>query len=296
VLAALGGALGVLAEDEPAMDSLHAAVDLEERPTVKADLWRQIGEIHRRRGTYAAAHEGLARAEACLPGEGSPVDLARVRIARSMLAVSRGADAEARLLGAEAIALLVDQPSATLDRAAAYRAVGIAAAREGDLPVAREAFRRALESANASEDALLSATISLNLGTVLHLQDHLDEALKLYHQALEFHERIGAKRGVALASNNLGDLYWHNGEGDWDQALSRWERSLRLYEEIGDQRGLATTLRNLGEAHLLRDAFDEAEPLLRRALQLAEELDDDEIRTGVRRDLARIWAAAQKSA
>jgi hypothetical protein len=29
---------------------------------------------------------------------------------------------------------------------------------------------------------------------------------------------------------------------------------------------------------------------------LAEELDDDEIRTGVRRDLARIWAAAQKSA
>jgi tetratricopeptide (TPR) repeat protein len=196
VLAALGGALGVLAEDEPAMDSLHAAVDLEERPTVKADLWRQIGEIHRRRGTYAAAHEGLARAEACLPGEGSPVDLARVRIARSMLAVSRGADAEARLLGAEAIALLVDQPSATLDRAAAYRAVGIAAAREGDLPVAREAFRRALESANASEDALLSATISLNLGTVLHLQDHLDEALKLYHQALEFHERIGAKRGV----------------------------------------------------------------------------------------------------
>src|SRR5207253_9078603 len=135
-----------------------------------------------------------------------PVQAARVRIARSMLAVERGAEAEARLLGAEAIALLVGQPSVDMDRAAAYRAVGIAAAREDDLPVAREAFGRALEAARAGEDELMSATISLNLGTVLHLQGHHDDALKLYHQALEFHERIGAKRGVALASNNLGDL------------------------------------------------------------------------------------------
>jgi tetratricopeptide (TPR) repeat protein len=273
------------------MDSLHSAVDLEERPTVQADLWRQIGEIHRRRGTYAAAHESLARAETCLADEGSPVDMARVRIARSMLAVSRGADAEARLLGAEAIALLNGQPAAALDRAGAYRAVGIAAAREGDLPVAREAFGRALESAGAGEDALLSATISLNLGTVLHLQDHADEALKLYQQALEFHERIGAKRGVALASNNLGDLYWRDGEGDWDQALTHWQRSLRLYEEIGDQRGLAITLRNLGEAHMQRRRYAEAEPLLRRARRLSEDLNDEEIRLGVDRDLARLWAA-----
>src|SRR5258708_30151943 len=212
VLASLGAALEGLAEDEAAMDSLRAAVDLEQRQEIKADLWRQIAEIHRRRGTYASAHEGLARAEACLAGAGSSLQLARVRIARSMLAVSRGADAEARLLGAEAIALLVALPSVDLDRAAAYRAVGIAAAREDDLTVAREAFGRALDAANAGKDALMSATISLNLGTVLHLQGFTDEALKLYHQPLHFHERIGANRGVALASNHLGDLYWPHGE------------------------------------------------------------------------------------
>src|SRR5260370_9180731 len=117
------------------MDSLGAAVYLEQRQEVKADLWREIAETHRRRGTDAAAHEGLARAEACLADAGSPLQLARVRVARSMLAVSRGADAEARLLGAEAIALLVALPSVDLDRAAAYRAVGIAAARVDDLAV-----------------------------------------------------------------------------------------------------------------------------------------------------------------
>jgi adenylate cyclase len=292
VLAALGAALEVLAEDEAAMDSLRAAVDLEQRQEVKADLWRQIAEIHRQRGTYAAAHEGLTRAEAALDGAANAVQLARIRIARSMLAVSRGADAEARLLGAEAIALLAQQDGAALDRAAAYRAVGIAAAHEEDLPVAREAFGRALECAGAGKDALMSAAISLNLGTVLHLQGHLDEALKLYHQALEFHERIGAKRGVALASNNLGDLSWRGGSGDWEQARVHWQRSLRLYEEIGDQRGLSTTLRNLGEAHTLRGSFAEAEPLLRRARVISEELGDDENRDAVDRALARLWAAS----
>src|ERR1051326_2165186 len=60
VLASLGAAMEVLAEDEAAMDSFRAAVDLEQRQETRADLWRQIAEIHRRRGTYAAAHEGLA--------------------------------------------------------------------------------------------------------------------------------------------------------------------------------------------------------------------------------------------
>jgi adenylate cyclase len=293
VLASVGEALGVLAEDEAAMDSLRAAVDLEQRSDVRADLWRQIAEIHRRRGTYVAAYESLDRAEMCLEGAASPLQSARVRIARSMLAIERGADAEARLLGAEAIALLLELPSAALDRAAAYRAVGIAAAREGDLSVAREAFGRALDSANASKDALLSATISLNLGTVLHLQGYSDEALKLYHQALEFHERIGAKRGVALASNNLGDLYWGGGDGDVDQAISHWRRSMRLYDEIGDQRGLATALRNLGEAYVRRRAFIEAEPLLRRGRALADDLEDEEIRDAIDVQLVRLWSATR---
>jgi adenylate cyclase len=290
VLAALGSALEVLSEDEAAMDNLRAAVDLEQRPDVRADLWRQIAEIHRRRGTYAAAQDGLSRAEACLAGGGSSLQLARVRIARAMLAIERGADAEARMLGAQAIDLLIGQESVDLDRAAAYRAIGIAAAREDNLPQAREAFREALECASETKNALLSATISLNLGTVLHLQGEVDEALKLYHQALEFHERIGAKRGVALASNNLGDLYWRAGLGDWDQALTHWQRALRLYDEIGDQRGLARALRNLGEAHMLRGGFDAAEPLLRRARDLADDLDVDELRSGIDESLARLDA------
>jgi tetratricopeptide (TPR) repeat protein len=295
VLASLGAALEVLAEDEAALDNLRAAVHLEQRQDVKADLWRQIAEIHRRRGTYAAAHHDLTRAEQCLAQSQDALPLARVRISRSMLAMCRGAYAEARRLGGEAIDLLARVDGAPLDRAAAYRAIGIAAGREHDLPVASEAFSRALEAARQGQDALLSATISLNLGTVLHLQGQADEAFARYHQALEFYERIGAKRGIALAANNLGDLCWRGGEGDWEQASTLWLRAQRLYEEIGDQRGLAIALLNLGEAQVRLGWLERAEPLLRRTRQLAGELDDDEIRDDVDRALARIWAASAES-
>lgn len=295
VLTSLGAAFEVLAEDEAALDSLHAAIELETRIQVQADNWRRTAEIHRRRGTYASAHEDLTRAETCLSGCDEPLLLARVRIARSMLAMCRGAYAEARLLGAEAIALLSNVEDAPLDRAAAYRAVGIAAAREQDLPVAGEAFSRALEAAQVAQDALLSATISLNLGTVLHLQDQADEALERYHQALEFYERIGAKRGIALASNNLGDLHWRGGESNWEQASTHWQRAQRLYEEIGDQRGLALALLNLGEAQVRLGLLGAAEPQLRRARELADELEDQEIRSFVDHALSRL-AAAERAA
>src|SRR5207253_8288875 len=86
VLAALGAAFEVLAESEAALDSLQAAIELETRLDVQADLWRQIAEIHRRQGMYAASHDDLRRAEGCLAGVAHPLPLARVRIARSMLA------------------------------------------------------------------------------------------------------------------------------------------------------------------------------------------------------------------
>ncbi|GAC1314799.1 MAG: adenylate/guanylate cyclase domain-containing protein [Chloroflexota bacterium] len=296
VLGSLGGALDVLAEDEAALDSLRAAAELAQAGEARANLWRQIADIHRRRGTYAAAQDMLQQAEATLAeGPADPIQLARVRVARAMLAIERSAFAEARVLAREATNLLAHESSTTLDRAAAFRAAGIAAARQNDLPAARDAFVRALDSATKGQDAVLSATISLNLGTVLHLQGEREDALKLYHQALEFHERVGAKRGVALAANNLGDLYWSSGSHDADneQALRYWQRSLRLYEEIGDQRGLATVLRNLGEMELGRDGCDAAEPYLRRAATLALELDDTELATAVKRMLTRVWAARE---
>ena len=291
ILAALGAAHEVLAEYDAALNNLQAAIKLETRLETQAEVLRQVSEIHRRRGMHAAAEDDLTRAEHCLAGTNTSLPLARVRIARSMLAWARGEYAQARQFGAEAIALLENIEGAALDRAAAYRGIGIAAAREDDLPVASQAFTHALEAARSGQDGLLSATISVNLGTVLHLQGQVPEALRRYREALEFYERIGAKRGIALACINLGDLYWRDGSGDWTEANAHWQRARRLYEEIGDQHGLALTLRNLGEAHLKLGQLDVVGPLLRRARDLADQLGDVEMRTGIDQELARLHSS-----
>jgi tetratricopeptide (TPR) repeat protein len=142
----------------------------------------------------------------------------------------------------------------------------------------------------------LSATISVNLGTVLHMQGQTEEALSRYREALAFYERIGAKRGIALACTNLGDLYWLDGEGDWTAANEQWQRAQRLYDEIGDQHGLALVLSNLGDGHVKLGYLDTAEPLLRRARALAVQIDDDEMRGEIDRGLARLWGARQLAA
>ena len=135
VLASLGSALEVLSEDEAAMDNLRAALDLEQRLDVRADLWRQIAEIHRRRGNYAAAagrprsrrslsggrrQRGPACARAHRPGDAGHRTRRRRRSPHAWRAGHRRCS--------------IGQDSVDLDRAAAYRAVGIAAAREDDLP------------------------------------------------------------------------------------------------------------------------------------------------------------------
>ena len=121
----------------------------------------------------------------------------------------------------------------------------------------------------------------------------LDDRPALDADAQAFYERIGAKRGIALASNNLGDLCWRGGEANWEQARGYWQRAQRLYDEIGDQRGLAIALLNLGEAQVRLGMLTPAEPLLRQARTLADELEDDEIRGFVDHALARLWAASQ---
>ena len=68
------------------------------------------------------------------------------------------------------------------------------------------------------------------------------------------------------------------------------------YAEIGDQRGLAIALLNLGEAEVRLGFLDSAEPQLRHARALAEDLEDDEIRGFVDHALARLWAASELGA
>jgi len=286
VLAGRGAALEVLAEDEAAIESLRAAVELETRQEVRSDLWCQVAEIYRRRGAYGAAREELDRAEVALDSPDHVLMRARVGIARSMLARDCRDYAQARAIAQEAIELLEGQ-ALPRDLAAARRALGIAAAQAGDLVAAQEVLDQGLEAARDGQDTLLAASIATNLGTVLRYQGRYAHARERYQESLAFYERIGAKRQIARSWINLGDLAWRDGDGDWETAHEHWDRALRLLEEIGDKRNIALVLVNLGEGHTQRRDFTAAEPILQHLRRLAHELDDAELLDMAERHLAR---------
>lgn len=57
--------------------------------------------------------------------------------------------------------------------------------------------------------------------------------------------------------------------GRHEQALTAHERALALAEEAGDERALAVALTRLGESLRCAERLDDAEAVLRRALELA---------------------------
>ena len=286
VLAARAEALAVLSEDAAALDSLQAAIDLDARPAAQSELWVRMAEIHRRRGEFAPARDDLAQADAILGTRSDPVQRARVRIGRAMLAFDGGAFVDARRLGLEALDLLNGR-EAVHEEAAAWRAVGIAAARLKDLDSALAALARARQAAQRGHDGMVAAAISNNMGAVLHLQGRYGAARDHYRESLNFYERIGAKRQIASLWINLGDLVWLGGDGDWEQAESYWSRAQRLCEEIGDRRNLAVALSNLGEGLTQRAEHTAARPYLERACALAQELGEQELLHDMQRLLER---------
>jgi tetratricopeptide (TPR) repeat protein len=203
-----------------------------------------------------------------------------------MLAFDGGAFSDARRLGWEALELLQGKEAAH-DEAAAWRAVGIAAARLKDLSSALEALSRAREAAQRGHDGMVAAAITNNMGAVLHLQGRYAEARDHYAESLSFYERIGAKRQIASLWINLGDLVWLGGDGDWEAASSYWTRAHRLCEEIGDRRNLAVALGNLGEALVQRGDLAAARPYLERTCALARDLGEQELLQDMQRLLAQ---------
>lgn len=80
-------------------------------------------------------------------------------------------------------------------------------------------------------------------------------------------------RGAALAVLQACTLHGFF-TGDIDSARRSAADGAQLAEAVGDVHGLEVMLLNLGTVALLHSDMDEAEPLLRDALRLAEQIDD----------------------
>ena len=129
--------------------------------------------------------------------------------------------------------------------------------------------RIALTSARELGDRPGEAWVLTNIGIVLG-QQHVDDAIGYFEQALAIAREIGDREDESRAANNLAFTYVILGR--YEEAVGPLLEALELQREFGRRYGEAVALYNLGEAYVELGRFDEAIARSEEALAIAREI------------------------
>jgi len=151
-----------------------------------------------------------------------------------------------------------------LNLAVAYRTLDIKQAYEYGL--------RALKLAKDKNITTLLAEAHNILGSIYRVLGEYDKAGTALHKAINLHELIANKKGVANASNSLGILYFN--QKDYQNALTFYKKALELVDTTQYKSGYATFCLNIGEVYQILGELDRAVVLLNEALEIFNQSND----------------------
>jgi predicted ATPase/transcriptional regulator with XRE-family HTH domain len=160
--------------------------------------------------------------------EPSP-ERARALSAAASLALEDGDNAAARGYAAEYLRL----PASVGDPASeggVYHALGMVALREGDFPNARALLNKAVILSHQSGEVTVSLYLN-SLAEVSLREGHLDEAQRVYEEALTDARASGTLAAVGLALGGLASVaQWR---GDAARAETLYEEGVAVFDEVG---------------------------------------------------------------
>ncbi len=234
----------------------------------------RLGDLHRSAdnhgealGHYLAAREPLGAPEGPNP-DGVDVVLRIVDCH-----ASRGELGMARAAIAEAEAFAGPHPD-DVTRARIIGRHAIVGSMSGQYQAAIDAAREALSllrETTSSEVVRFQARLYLAIGHALERQGRTGDAEQSFDLALGLYERVGDRRGIAHAYNNLG--LNRKQSNHLRDALSFLHRALDILEDVGDYGRKASICLNLGIIHSRLGDWPEARRQLERATQIAREID-----------------------
>ncbi|HEU5173469.1 MAG TPA: tetratricopeptide repeat protein [Gemmatimonadaceae bacterium] len=116
----------------------------------------------------------------------------------------------------------------------ALNLLGAASFAVGALDEAQAAWDRLLELAQQTDDVLLLARATNNLGAIANLRGARHDALRLYNLAVPVYQRLGELRGLAETFHNLAMTY--RDLGDLTQSDEYERRAMDYAREAGAPR------------------------------------------------------------
>jgi tetratricopeptide (TPR) repeat protein len=157
--------------------------------------------------------------------------------------------------------------------------------RRGQLDQAEKMWKEAIDIFRITGDEEGLAASSNNVGDVLLTRGKLPEARKLLSQASEGYKAIGDRSGVALARVDLGQIAVY--KANLSDAESAYEQAFALGNRAGDKSVMAYALTGLGEVLMDRDQFPLAREKYTEALKLRNEIGENQTVLQSRVDAAR---------
>lgn len=136
----------------------------------------------------------------------------------------------------------------------------------GDGDGALEAFKRAMQRDEQTEDQLRMAHGYRRLGIIAEAAMQFAQAAEQFEKAADLEEKNEDRRAYSRSLNHLARVARLT--GDFDQATKLLEESIALKEELEDTHGIASGYHELGNLRLATQDLDEALEAYEKALEL----------------------------
>ena len=252
-----------LAQD-PQIDSLLTVLSVSQEDTVKVDVLNGLSALVNRTDpseaiTYGNNAQNLAEKLKYKPGHA----LALKNIGLSCYFLGNYVEAliqwENSLIMFES--LQDDQMTANL-----MGNLALIYSTQGDDVKAIDYMLRSLKIAEDLRDSLRIATVLLNIGVIYSTKPVTrNKAINYWQQALEISEIIAYQDGAGMASFNLGETYFQ--DGNYDSALFYFDKSSIAYENTIIK---AASLNYIGQVYAEKGDFQKAIENQTKALEIAQ--------------------------
>jgi CHAT domain-containing protein/tetratricopeptide (TPR) repeat protein len=288
ILYALGVLSANLGKSEEALASYRHAlsfVDPMGSLSLKAEIWNGMGALYSARGESKEALECYQRALEIAKE-------AKTRGAEAAILTGLGQLYRRRGEPQKALATLQDALDINRqikDRSSECRVrnhLGPVYMDLGQPDKALGEYERALEVLRSGDgNERWVANTLLNIGQVDLSTNRLHEALDRFEEALKASRQAGGARdAVAMHYIGVAQLKLHQTQ----EAIQSLESALALRRQAEDRPGEASTLLELGKAYKTQGDPDRAAPLMREALQLANEVGASFTQAASHFELARL--------
>ena len=222
-------------------------------PSQVANIYNELGEVHRTLGQKHEAQSYMARALALFQElqhlEG------QVKVLNNLGIVCKDLGQKEQALAYYQQALQTCEKMETpalAGKATSLNNMGVISIDFGQRERALKYFEQALPIQRMIDDRGEAATTLMNIGKVYDILKRRDEAYRYYFEALHIFQEIGDRGGQGVVLNHLGVHCRKLGKKPeaWQEAGEYHILALRIFREIGDCWEEAITLQNLGRHSL----------------------------------------------